>query len=316
MNIKAFCVDALTSALELGIGAPADVIRHVTPDVLATHLPRPLWARLFTACLVAPRVDAQLIVETLGIPNLCEHIPTSIIWACIAEIGARSLGKVPDISVAPAPLPKATAVTAPPSTRTTAERAAVLAPPPDERPPAPTPAPAPPPIAVGPSIPAPAPVHESLADVISEIEAQDANEPRIANLRPRSPTAQRFRQSNTAVGRLGTAARRPQAAAVPTPATSPSGSSATSTSLGSRPRRDPTEISDPEPDLETQVGLGDGNGNGNGSGNGEEWRNTPSSRDIVVDDSQLVDWQATTDGSGSTGALTADDDFSDLTRKR
>ena len=66
-------------------------------------------------------------METIGIPNLCEHVPTSIIWACIAEIGARSLGKVPDISVAPAALPKATAVTATPVTRTTAERAAVLA---------------------------------------------------------------------------------------------------------------------------------------------------------------------------------------------
>lgn len=308
MNIKAFFVDALTSALELGIGTPADVIRHVTPDVLAAHLPRPLWARLFTACLGAARVDAQLLVETIGIPNLCEHIPTSIIWACIAEVGVRSLGKAPDISVAPAPLPKASTVTAPPSTRTTAERAAVLAPPPDERPPAPPPAPAPPPIAVGPSIPAPAPVHESLADVISEIEAQDANEPRLA--RPRTPTAtaQRFRQSNTAASRIGATARRPQAAAVPTPATSASGSSATSTTttLGGRPRRDPTEISDPEPELETQAGNAEGS----------EWRNTPSSRDLGVDDSQLVDWQATTDGAAATGALTTDDDFSDLTRKR
>ena len=93
MNIKAFFVDALDSALDLGIGTPDDVLRHVTPDVLATHLPRPLWARLLTACLGAPRVDAQLVVETIGIPNLCEHVPTSIIWACIAEIGARSLGK-------------------------------------------------------------------------------------------------------------------------------------------------------------------------------------------------------------------------------
>ncbi len=290
MNIKAFFVDALTAALELGIGTPADVIRHVTPDVLATHLPRPLWARLFTACLGAPRVDAQLVVETIGIPNLCEHVPTSIIWACIAELGARSLGKVPDISVAPAALPKATSVTAPPP--------AVLAPPPDERPPAPAPAPAPPPIAVGPSIPAPS---ESLADVITELETGDGESRSIANLRPRSPTAQRFRQSNTAVGRLGNS-RRPQAAAVPTPTASAAGSSATST-LGGRPRRDPTEISD-EPEPETQVGNGDGS----------EWRNTPSSRDIGVDDSQLVDWQAT-DGAGSNGALTADDDFSDLGRK-
>ena len=93
MNLKAFLTDALGQALELGIGTPDDVLRHVTPDVLATHLPRPLWARLFTACLGAARVDAQLVVETIGVPNLCEHVPSYLIWACISEIAARSLGQ-------------------------------------------------------------------------------------------------------------------------------------------------------------------------------------------------------------------------------
>ena len=93
MNLKGFFVDALASALDLGIGRPEDIIKHVTPDVLATHLPRPLWARLLTACLGAPKVGATLIVETIGIPNLCEHVPSAIIWGCIADIAHRSLGK-------------------------------------------------------------------------------------------------------------------------------------------------------------------------------------------------------------------------------
>ena len=93
MNVKAFFVDALSSALELGIAQPDDVLRHVTPDVLAQHLPRPLWARLLTACLGAPRVDAQLVIETIGLPNLAEHIPAQLMWAVIAEVGARSLGQ-------------------------------------------------------------------------------------------------------------------------------------------------------------------------------------------------------------------------------
>jgi hypothetical protein len=59
VNAKAFLVDALTSALDLGLATPDDVVRHVTPDVLAAHLPRPLWARLLTACFGAPHVDAQ-----------------------------------------------------------------------------------------------------------------------------------------------------------------------------------------------------------------------------------------------------------------
>src|SRR5215510_5461490 len=94
VNLKAFFVATLSSALDLGIATPDDVLRHVTPDVLANNLPRPLWARLLTACLGAPRVDAQLVVETVGVPNLCEHVPAQIIWACIQEIGLRSLSGV------------------------------------------------------------------------------------------------------------------------------------------------------------------------------------------------------------------------------
>jgi hypothetical protein len=81
MNVKAFLVDALGGALDLGVATPDDVLRHVTPDLLAEYLPRPLWARLLTACLGAPRVDAQLVVETIGVPNLCEHLPSPIIWS-------------------------------------------------------------------------------------------------------------------------------------------------------------------------------------------------------------------------------------------
>jgi hypothetical protein len=274
LNIKGFFVDALTSALELGIGTPEDVVRHVTPDVLAKHLPRPLWARLFTACLGASRVDATHVVETIGIPNFCEHVPASIMWACLAEIGARSLGKVPDITVAPAPLPTSTPGSG-------AVRSSVLAPPPDERPAPPVAAT---PVAIGPSIPAPTPTaaaDQPLADLITELEQDGAGEPRLANLRPRSPTAQRFRQSNTGLQRLGSA-RRPQAAATPAPTPSTS----------TRPRREPTEA---DPDIVTNGG------------------DTKDRGDIAVDDSQLVDWQAT-DGSGAPAVT--DDDFSDLGRKR
>jgi hypothetical protein len=140
---------------------------------------------------------------------------------------------------------------------------------------------------------------ESLQDVINEIEQADANEPRLANLRPRSPTAQRFRQSNTAATRIGNA-RRPQAAAAPSAAKSPAGTSGNGT-LGGRSRREATEVSDPEPEQETLSGDGSA-----------EYRAV--SREIAVDDSQLVDWQAT-DGVGAPAAPT-DDDFSDLGRKR
>lgn len=272
LNIKAFFVDALTSALELGIGTPDDVVRHVTPDILAAHLPRPLWARLFTACLGAPRVDATLVVETIGVPNLCEHVPATIIWACLAEIGARSLGKTPDVVAAPVVLTRADLAAS------SSARASVLAPPPEAiaAPPQPTTNSAP--VAIGPSIPAPTATpaaDQPLADLITELEQDGAGEPR-GQLRPRSPTAARFRQSNTGIQRLG-ATRRPQAAATPAPVPTSS-------------RRDTSG----DLDMDTSVGAG-------------------KSADLPVDDSQLVDWQAT-DGQG-TPAVT-DDDFSDLGRKR
>ncbi len=257
MNIKAFFVDALTSALDLGIGTPDDVVRYITPEVLATHLPRPLWARLLTAALGAPRVDAQLVVETIGIPNLCEHVPASIVWPCIAEIGARSLGKTPDIAAAPAPLP-----------RTIVTRSGVALappPPPDERP---SPPPEPMPVAIGPSIPSPAPTaaaEQPLGDVITEL-ADGGDEPKVATLRTRSPTAQRFRQNGTGINRL--TGRRPQAAAQP----------------ATRPK-----LFEETSDLET---------------NPSHAAAAQSDKEEAVDDSQLVDWQA--DNPTPSGAVDDD----------
>jgi hypothetical protein len=93
MSITAFFVDALGSALELGVATPDDVLKHVTPDVLAGHLPRPLWSKLIAACLAASRVDAKLVVDSIGVPALCEHIPGNIVWGLLVEVAQRAMGK-------------------------------------------------------------------------------------------------------------------------------------------------------------------------------------------------------------------------------
>lgn len=103
MSITLFFVDAFTSALDRGMASANDIIRHVTPDVLAAHLPRNLWARLLTACLGASRVDANTIVDTVGIPNLCEHMPKPLLWTCLAEIAATALGGA-RLATGPAPV--------------------------------------------------------------------------------------------------------------------------------------------------------------------------------------------------------------------
>lgn len=295
VNVKAFFVAALTSALDQGIATSEDVIRHATPDVLAAHLPRPLWARLLTACVGAPRVDAQLVVDTVGVSNLCEHVPAPILWATLAEVAARSLGGVlptrpatPLVPSAPAAAPlRPLSVASPPPVET---RAA-----------APTPA-----AIAGPSIPAsiPAPGAATAAavdDVVAELESEE----RSSNpTRARTPTGQRFRQTSTNIGRLAaTNARRPQAVAVaperptppaappapirtertPPPAPPPSAATPLATGTAPRVRRGETEIEEVE--VETNVGAAD-------------WRAT-----LSVEDEQLVDW------SSSEETVTSDEQF-------
>lgn len=223
MNAKAFLVDALSSALDLGLATPEDVVRHVTPDVLAAHLPRPLWARLLTACVGAPRVDAVLIVETLGVANLVEHLPPPIMWGCLAEVGARALGgtyvapprtdHAASISAAPAPVAaSASAPTSRPNVVigtpsppvATVKPLAIDSPPPPEPPKPARPAPVNP----GPSIPSPG--SQPLAEIAADIDAELAAATTPATARTRTPT-NRFRPSSTStnIGRLAT--RRPQA---------------------------------------------------------------------------------------------------------
>lgn len=280
--VKPFFVDALSSALELGIAKPDDVLRHVTPDVLATHLPRPLWARLLTACLGAPKVTTQLVVETVGVGNLCEHIPSPIIWNVIAEVAARSLGHALSIPAAPSPIVKAAD-----SEPTRKPLAIGSPPPPAERPAEPA---RPAATAVGPSIPAPAPapagnhaipVAVGIEDVVAELEAETPTPP----VRPRTATGSgnRFRQTNTNIGRLAAAnqSRRPQASVGTPPAPSP-GIDPDTQRPAKTARRGETEI---EVEVETEVGAKD------------DWRTT-----LAVEDEQLVDWstseetQTTTEG--------------------
>jgi hypothetical protein len=270
VNVKGFFVDTLSSALDLGIATPDDVIRHVTPDVLSRHLPRPLWARLLTAALGAPRVDAQLVIETIGVPNLCEHVPSTIIWVCVAEIAQRALAGVPA-----QPLPKQAAVTPP---QMKSAPLPLAAPPPAEikreAPSRDTPSRGTPLPPVGTNIPKPA---DGLADVVAALESDERQA--APSGRARSPTGPRFRQSGTGISRLGAInTRRPQAAA---PAAEEAARVAAA-AVAKAPRREKTEAD--SYDGETEVK--------------EDWKNT-----LVVEDEQLVDWQA------SEETLTSADEY-------
>lgn len=258
VNLKGFFVAALSSALDLGIAIPDDVLRHVTPDVLAANLPRPLWARLLTACVGAPHVDAQLVVETIGVPNLCEHIPAPILWSCIEELALRALGGV--VVAAPA-----TGISSWPNAAASSlvSRPVPLATPPPPPPAEPKLAVPPAPVPVGPSIPAPLPGSEGDGDAA----------------RSRLAPGQRFRPSNTGIGRLAAqSARRPQAQAAPTPPP-PAEPPVERAAPAPRVKRGQTES---DFDLETFVG------------GKEDWKSA-----LAVEDEQLVDWSASEETSTS-----------------
>ena len=269
-SLTAFFVDALSSALELGIATPNDVLRHVTPDVLSVQLPRPLWAKLLAACLAAPRADAKLVVETVGVQALCENIQGTILWACLAEVGQRALGK--------------SIITRPPAA-VTAERPAEKSAPtavPVASPPSPSgaiPSPARPPtgpVAVPSSEPAPlgAPPAGSGTQRLPGLGRPPTS--------PGLPSSSSSATGNGArVTGAGASTRRPQAQATPVGSPSSSSSSARPaprTGPPAAPGKRPSTNSDFE--VETDVGA--------------EWKKQPTAMIVpdalAVDDEQLVDW--------------------------
>src|SRR5207237_10747561 len=106
----------------------------------------------------------RLVVDTIGVPNLCEHVPSHLIWAVIADIGAHALGaaatRAQTIPALPAQAP----------TRPTPPQPLVS--PPPEAVPQPMAASHTPRTPIGtPARPIPTPAKEPLSDLIDELEA-------------------------------------------------------------------------------------------------------------------------------------------------
>jgi hypothetical protein len=207
------------------------------------------------------------VVETIGVSNLCEHIPTAVMWNCLSEIALRALGR----EFVPMPISATSPISTGSAPALTRAAPLSLTPPPEERPR--EPAPAPKPVAVGPAIPQPSSsTADSLADVVAALEADAGGAPPPSG-RARSATQQRFRQNNPGIGRLAANnARRPQAVAPvePPPAAAP----------GRTARRGSTEVNDYE--VETDVRA-------------DDWKNA-----LAVEDEQLVEWSGTADETQAT----------------
>lgn len=82
---------ALSVGMETQIIAPADVLRHIAPDVVASHLPDDAKTALLAASIKAGKMDPNLVFETLSPQVFAEHMPVHMLWACLAEAATRVL---------------------------------------------------------------------------------------------------------------------------------------------------------------------------------------------------------------------------------
>ena len=105
---RSFLSTAIASALDFEVMSPEDVIRHISMDVLAHHLPITLKIRLLTAMFEADAVNAMLVLDTLGVDALAEHAPVHLLWECVAAAATSSLGTSSSEPVSAIPSPTGT----------------------------------------------------------------------------------------------------------------------------------------------------------------------------------------------------------------
>lgn len=98
---RKFLSVVIASGLDFDILSPEDVIKHVTMDTLAHHLPAEFTARLLTAGLQAKAMTASLILDTLGLEDIAEYVPVSFLWGCVSESATRALSDRKVSSAAP-----------------------------------------------------------------------------------------------------------------------------------------------------------------------------------------------------------------------
>lgn len=110
---RRFLFEVLQNGLALELVSPDDVLDHLTPEVLAHHLPIALKAKLLQASLNAARMTPKLVVEVVGVEALAEHAPLPILWACVRVCAARALQGQADEAVGSGVSAAATAVAVP-----------------------------------------------------------------------------------------------------------------------------------------------------------------------------------------------------------
>jgi hypothetical protein len=88
----------LQAGIDEKILVPAQVLSHVTPEVLAHHLPPELMSKLLTSALGAGAMTPERVFDAVGPDILAEHIPLEVLWTCIAAAAETAGISGPDKS--------------------------------------------------------------------------------------------------------------------------------------------------------------------------------------------------------------------------
>lgn len=87
---KRWFTQIIQSAMEEELVGPRKVLEHVTPEVMANHLPPSLMSEILSKSLSAGAMRPDLVLATLNPEKLAEHVPHEILWSCLAEAGSEA----------------------------------------------------------------------------------------------------------------------------------------------------------------------------------------------------------------------------------
>jgi hypothetical protein len=80
----------MDAGLSEKIFGPADVLDHVTAEVLVNHLPPDLMTRILQSSLAAGSMTPERVLETVTPAVMAKHLPHEVLWACIASAAERA----------------------------------------------------------------------------------------------------------------------------------------------------------------------------------------------------------------------------------
>ncbi len=87
---QAWFARMVESGLEHNIFAPADILAHATPEVLASHLPAELLSKILAASLSAGSMTPDRVLETVTPVLMAKHLPHDVLWELIRTSAVRA----------------------------------------------------------------------------------------------------------------------------------------------------------------------------------------------------------------------------------